>query len=76
MSFNTLADIAYSLRFSNLTDEDDAQIPAPWFYDNIPQPTRIERKTFTRYGKGAQPTYEVQFEYFADGSFFGRSVAQ
>ena len=65
-----LADIAFTLRFQNTTEEEDSQIPFPWSHQNIPQPIKIESRQIT--GGGYKP-HTLVIEHFADGSKFGRS---
>jgi hypothetical protein len=65
-----LAEIAFTLRFQNTTEEEDAQIPFPWSHQNIPQPIKIESRQIT--GKGYKP-HTLITEHFADGSKFGTS---
>lgn len=69
---NTLASIAFNLRFGNLTEDEDAQL-APFNYGNIPQPVKTEQRTARRFGRGEQPTYTETVEHFADGSSFARA---
>jgi hypothetical protein len=64
----TLADIAFTLRFQNTTEEEDAQIPSPWNHQNIPQPIKTEARHIT--GSGYKP-HTLLIEHFADGSKFG-----
>jgi hypothetical protein len=65
-----LAEIAFTLRFQNTTEEEDAQIPFPWSHQNIPQPIKIETRQVT--GRPYKP-HTLVIEHFADGSKFGRS---
>lgn len=69
---HTLAQIAFDLRFANMTDEEDAQIPAPWGYQNIPQPVRVESSLVPSVGRGTKAYIET-VEHFADGSSFARA---
>lgn len=70
----TLASIAFALRFFNMTDEEDAQIPAPWSYQNIPQPVRTETRVCLKAGRNPERlTYTETREFFADGSSFARA---
>lgn len=64
------SDIAFTLRFQNTTEEEDAQIPFPWSHQNIPQPIKIETRQIT--GGGYKP-HTLVIEHFVDGSKFGRS---
>jgi hypothetical protein len=68
----SLADIAFTLRFQNTTEEEDAQIPSPWNHQNIPQPIKVESRHIN--GKGYKP-HTLVVEHFADGSKFGTSQA-
>lgn len=72
----TLAAIAYALRYYNMTDEEDAQIPAPWNYQNIPQAVRTERHIRLKVGRNPEKlTYCENVEHFADGSSFAFATA-
>jgi hypothetical protein len=65
-----LAQIAFTLRFQNTTEEEDAQILFPWSHQNIPQPIRIESVQIT---EEPYKPHTLVIEHFADGSKFGRS---
>lgn len=66
-----LADVAFALRFFNLDDEEESQIPAPWGYQNIPQATRAESTVRIKVGRNPDRlTYVETREWFADGSTF------
>lgn len=70
----TLASIAFALRFFNMTEEEEAQIPAPWGYQNIPQPVRVGSAVRLKVGRNPDKlTYTETAEYFADGSSFARA---
>ena len=70
----TLASIAFALRFFNMDDEESAQIPSPWGYENIPQPLRVESSVRLKVGRNPDKlTYTETQEWFADGSSFARS---
>lgn len=70
----TLASIAYALRYYNMTDEEDAQIPSPWNYQNIPQAVR--KWTVEVHADKVYKRHAVECEEFADGSSFGVTVSR
>jgi len=70
-----LASIAYALRYFNMTEEEEAaEIPRPWSYQNIP--VAVSKKTIQsqRFGRGEQPFFTEVIETFNDGSSFARSL--
>lgn len=70
----SLAAIAFALRYFNMNEEEDAQIPAPWGYQNIPQAIRTESNEHLKAGRNPDKlTYTETVEHFADGSSFARS---
>ncbi len=73
--YTKLADIAFAFRYFNMTDEEeDAAIPAPYGYENVPQP--VSKASHQRIKFGRNPdrlTYIETVETFADGSSFATS---
>jgi hypothetical protein len=62
----TLADIAFALRFYNLTDEEEKPFNAlGWSVKNYPLPVRVESVPCERLANGVRT---VSIEYYADGS--------
>lgn len=67
----SLASIAFSFRFANMTDEEEAEL-LPFTFSNFPQPVKTESRSVRRFGKGEQPCFTEITETFADGSAFSR----
>ncbi len=71
----TLASIAYALRYFNMTEEEEAaEIPRPWSYQNIPVAVAKQTIQSQRFGRGEQPLFIEVIEVFEDGSKFARSA--
>lgn len=68
-NLRNLAEIAFALRYYNMSEEEDAMIPKPWNYQNIPSPVSVERKRVK--GDGGYREHILRIERYEDGSVCG-----